>query len=319
MLMKKIERLIWMYLMVFIIGRIGLLAHEFIGHALPVIIFGGEVTRVGLYIFGGGWVEYRYDDFEVWQLALVQSGGCMSQLGLGLLLLNSHRLWKVSHTIHLYFCVTAIILWIHALYYWAESLHYGQGDGEIFHELELGIEFIVILTCVGLLISNIYFVRKYIRSFSLYFFDKSVSEMKNWLEVSILLMLAAACYFFTVRLERILDPQDVYSDLFTASYQKEIEKDLMKYQEELIVKGKEVTSEELMLKKDILMKLRKPIQIEIVLIALMFLGTVLGKYFQNQRVLINSTYQSLHLKVVVICSVVLFILMFGAKFILDHD
>ena len=43
-------------------SRITLVAHELVGHGLTVVALGADLATYRLFLFGGGWVSYRWPD-----------------------------------------------------------------------------------------------------------------------------------------------------------------------------------------------------------------------------------------------------------------
>src|SRR5688572_22178894 len=109
-----------------------LLLHEFVGHGLAAMLFGGKITGYWLFLFAGGRVSYQIPDIGVGPRLVINLGGIALELVLGGLLVGAARHRAIRDRFpHLSFS----LLWAggvvigHGAVYLARGVHYGFGDG----------------------------------------------------------------------------------------------------------------------------------------------------------------------------------------------
>jgi hypothetical protein len=111
--------------------RIGLLAHELVGHGGATLAVGGTVTEVHLFYFAGGWVRYN-----------ASGGGLVIAMGgIAVELVAGAALWLVflrkDALGHRIVRALGAALVLHATWYLATGTWHGYGDGIALHR-ELG-------------------------------------------------------------------------------------------------------------------------------------------------------------------------------------
>lgn len=112
-------------------SRIGLLAHELVGHGGAAVAMGGTVTDVQLFWFAGGWIRFEATGGEL----VIALGGIAVELivGLALWIALARRTslgGRIARAIG-----AALVL--HATWYLATGTWHGFGDGVKLHR-ELG-------------------------------------------------------------------------------------------------------------------------------------------------------------------------------------
>jgi hypothetical protein len=115
--------------------RLGLVAHELVGHGGTANVVGASVTDVRLFWFAGGWI--RYDGDWTWTSAvIVQLGGIAIELvlAIALLVLARTRL-RVNRWARLAATGAAGGMIVHAGFYLAAGTWHGFGDGVLLHRL----------------------------------------------------------------------------------------------------------------------------------------------------------------------------------------
>lgn len=119
-------------------SRLTLIVHELVGHGAVAEAVGGDVTRVKMFWFAGGFVEMSLPDgTSRLDRYLVFLGGVGLELLAGALaILVARRLRAGSVARIAVFAFGALNL-VHALFYLAAGTHHGYGDGRILHA-ELG-------------------------------------------------------------------------------------------------------------------------------------------------------------------------------------
>jgi hypothetical protein len=110
--------------------RLGLVAHELVGHAGVALAFGGEVERVQLFWFAGGWIDYDLPKpFSLTASLFTSLGGIALELVVGL------AVWvalakRTSLAARLGRATGGAIV-IHAAWYLAIGTYHGFGDGAL--------------------------------------------------------------------------------------------------------------------------------------------------------------------------------------------
>ena len=117
-------------------SRLGLVAHELVGHGGAAVAVGGEVTEVELFWFAGGWIRYHFPTPPSIAAQLVISmGGIAIEVVAGLALWLAVRDKRDSslgrHLVR--GAGTALIM--HASWYLATGAWHGFGDGQLLHHV----------------------------------------------------------------------------------------------------------------------------------------------------------------------------------------
>jgi hypothetical protein len=121
------------------LSRIGLIAHELVGHGGTAIAVGGTVTDVHLFWFAGGWIRYRVPEMTMAEDLAITLGGIALETVLGL------ALWvgpgaRAGLGARLLRTIGAALL-VHAMFYLATGTWHGYGDGRLIHELTGGARY----------------------------------------------------------------------------------------------------------------------------------------------------------------------------------
>jgi len=110
--------------------RLGLIAHELIGHGVTAIVLGGEVLTARLHYFGGGWIRYDTpEDFSIPERLAVSLGGIAFELvvGMGMWIALARRTSLVGKIMR----AVGAALAFHGLWYLAVGTYHGFGDGRL--------------------------------------------------------------------------------------------------------------------------------------------------------------------------------------------
>jgi hypothetical protein len=114
-------------------SRLGLLAHELVGHGGAAILLGGRIREVQLFWFAGGWIDYAFDAPPSTAARLAISMG-----GIAIELVAGGALWFAirgdSLGRRLVRAVGAVLV-AHAAFYLAAGAWEGFGDGRLLREL----------------------------------------------------------------------------------------------------------------------------------------------------------------------------------------
>jgi len=114
-------------------SRIGLLAHELVGHGGAAVAVGAKVTEVQLFWFAGGWIRYQLAAPAVAPALAIAMGGIAVELVCGMVLVLAVRGDGLGRKL-----VRGIgaALVLHGSWYLATGAWHGYGDGvQLYHEL----------------------------------------------------------------------------------------------------------------------------------------------------------------------------------------
>jgi len=110
--------------------RLGLVAHELIGHGGTAIACGGKVGEVRLFWFAGGWIHYDLaHPFSLTERLIVSLGGIALELvvGVAVWIACARRTSLTGKIVR----ATGGAIVIHAAWYLAVGTYHGFGDGSI--------------------------------------------------------------------------------------------------------------------------------------------------------------------------------------------
>jgi hypothetical protein len=116
-------------------SRITLVAHELVGHGLTAVALGGDLVSYRLFLFGGGWVSYRWPEGPpgaAGGMAVALGGIALELLAGAVALAIAGRCRRPVARVG--FFATATILLLHAGFYLAAGTHHGFGDGRTPHD-----------------------------------------------------------------------------------------------------------------------------------------------------------------------------------------
>src|SRR5450432_3773037 len=114
-------------------SRIGLLAHELLGHGGAALAVGADVTEVQLFWFAGGWIRYHLPGAPMASALVIAMGGIAVELACGTLLAVAARGTTLGRRL-----VRGIgaALVVHGSWYLATGAWHGYGDGvQLYHVL----------------------------------------------------------------------------------------------------------------------------------------------------------------------------------------
>ena len=127
-------------------SRLGLVAHELVGHGATAVALGGRVLEVRLFWFAGGWIRYRLEDASDGAAIAVVSGGIAVELVIGATLWLA--LWRRASTAARLLRGIGAALVVHAAWYLAAGTWHGFGDGVILRR-ELGAAQVPVALAAG--------------------------------------------------------------------------------------------------------------------------------------------------------------------------
>jgi hypothetical protein len=116
-------------------SRLGLLAHELVGHGAVAAALGGRVLEVRLFWFAGGWIRYRLEDAGAAAALAVVIGGIAVEvvIGAALWIALARRAGTAARLVR----GIGAALVIHGAWYLAAGTWHGFGDGALLRR-ELG-------------------------------------------------------------------------------------------------------------------------------------------------------------------------------------
>ncbi|MEO6775197.1 MAG: hypothetical protein ABI467_19690 [Kofleriaceae bacterium] len=115
-------------------SRLGLIAHELVGHGGTALAVGGQVTDVQLFWFAGGWIRYHFaaPPGLAAVLAISMGGVAIEAIAGGLLWVLARNADGLGR--RLLRGVGAALV-VHASWYFATGAWHGYGDGQLLHHL----------------------------------------------------------------------------------------------------------------------------------------------------------------------------------------
>jgi hypothetical protein len=115
-------------------SRIGLIAHELVGHGGMALALGGDITDVKLFWFAGGWIRYQLPETSLAGSLAISMAGIAVELVAGVTLWLAVRGDGLGRRIGRGIG-TALV--VHATWYLATGAWHGFGDGLLLYR-ELG-------------------------------------------------------------------------------------------------------------------------------------------------------------------------------------
>lgn len=114
-------------------SRLGLLAHELVGHGGTALAVGGKVTDVQLFWFAGGWIRYHFaSPPSTAALLAIAMGGVAIEAVAGALLWSLVRGDGLGRRV---IRGVGAALVVHATWYFATGAWHGYGDGQLLHQV----------------------------------------------------------------------------------------------------------------------------------------------------------------------------------------
>lgn len=134
--------------------RLGLVAHELIGHGGVAIAFGGRVLDVRLFWFAGGWIRYDLPSKSVSEQLVISLGGIALEIVVGLAMWLAIRRATLGARIAR---ATGGAIAIHGAWYLAVGTFHGFGDGWLVRR-ELGDARVAVACAAGAVVVVLAFV-----------------------------------------------------------------------------------------------------------------------------------------------------------------
>jgi hypothetical protein len=129
-------------------SRLGLLAHELVGHGGTTLLVGGRVTDVQLFWFAGGWIRYQFT-----AVPSVAAQIAIAMGGIAVEILCGSALWVLvrgpGFGSRLVRAIGATFV-VHATWYFATGAWHGYGDGQLLYKV-LGDARYPVAMCAGVI------------------------------------------------------------------------------------------------------------------------------------------------------------------------
>ncbi len=108
-------------------SRIGLVAHELVGHGGTALAVGGRVDEVRLFWFAGGWIHYQLESATLAKFLAIAMGGIAVELVAGAAIVAFAR-GRIVRAI-------GAALVVHGSWYLATGAWSGSGDGQLLYRV----------------------------------------------------------------------------------------------------------------------------------------------------------------------------------------
>jgi len=123
-------------------SRLGLLAHELVGHGGTALVLGAHVTEVRLFWFAGGWIHYQLASGSIAALLAIAMGGIAVELACGGALAIAARGRSPGRRIAR---GVGAALVLHGSWYLATGAWSGFGDGLLLYRVLGAVRYPVVI------------------------------------------------------------------------------------------------------------------------------------------------------------------------------
>ncbi len=226
-------------------SRVALVAHELVGHGLLAVGCGADLVSYKLFVFGGGWVTYRWPagpPGEAVSLAVALGGIALELLaGSAALLVGVGRRGPVARVGWL---AVATILLLHAGFYLAAGTHHGFGDGRAVHEALGAWRLLVVAPASIAVVAGGFWLAR-----------RLAAEVADWVagrpaaragQILVASVLAAAAHGALTYGERVLTSDDTYARIMEHEDVRLVARDVGRFATEIRqARGRPPTADEL--------------------------------------------------------------------------
>ncbi|HTE56107.1 MAG TPA: hypothetical protein VK698_34885 [Kofleriaceae bacterium] len=117
-------------------SRVSLVLHELVGHGAVAMALGGRVAAYHLFLFGGGWVSYRWgpEHGTAATIAVSMGGIALEVVAAAAALIAARWLGQRAPIARLALVGFATADLLHAGFYLAAGAHHGFGDGRVLRD-----------------------------------------------------------------------------------------------------------------------------------------------------------------------------------------
>ncbi len=220
-------------------SRVGLLAHELVGHGGAATATGARVREVHLYLTAGGWISYDRDGPWTWPAALtVQLAGIAIELALAAAAAIAAR--RARGPLAVALGGAALGLALHAGFYLAAGTYHGVGDGALLHRA-LGGARPWLAAPVGVALVALAFVgaRRLATTVRAWLPARSTAGQVAALAVA--LAVAGGGHAALAATELALRPSPTYQAIMKPARERAIDRDLARWAEAEAARGRPPT------------------------------------------------------------------------------
>lgn len=257
-------------------SRVALVGHELVGHGLLAVALGADLVAYRLFLFGGGWVSYRWPEGPPGggESLAVALGGIGLELVAGAIALAvAARCRRPVARVGL--LASATILLLHAGFYLAAGTHHGFGDGRaVHHALGAWRPLLVVPVAIAVVAGGFLLAARLAR------------EVTGWVEgrplaragqIAAAAVLAAGAHGALTYGERALTRDDSYARIMEHQSVRLIARDLDRFAEEARqLRGRAPTPEELAAARAALEQRHRPFPLAPLLAVALGLACIAG-------------------------------------------
>lgn len=278
---ESVKLSLFIFFLLFLSGRLGLLLHEFAGHALSWQLLGGKITDFKLFLFGGGWVYYGWtpktDSLSYLSMLYVQISGIVVELAVGSIFAFIAILLKTTRLAKALFSAASSVFLVHGLFYLVICTYYGCGDGGILFDILSGNVrhgFLIITSCLTVVGA---FIVSFTFSPVMNSWVVDCHSKKKFFLIILSVVLAGLLHGSLTVAEKFLVNDRVYDEIQTSMNDRLKQEELTEFIEQYDEKhGREADQEEIDAFKDELAKKYKQFQIEAPLLFAVFVAFLAG-------------------------------------------
>ena len=260
---ENLKLSLFLFFLLFLSGRIGLLIHEFAGHALSWQLLGGKLESFKLFLFGGGRVHFgwtaKVDTLRPVSFLFVKLSGVISEFLIGSLLAFMAIAFKTNRLTNALLSVTSGVLIVHSFFYLLIGAYDGSGDGGIIFNTLHGNARHAFLIVTFLFTVGGAFLVSFLFSPVVKSWTKN-SHSKHPLFLIVLSVSVAVILHGTLTVvEQTMFKDSVYAEMKTSANDRLMEKSLSEFIETFAEKhGRTATPEEIdAARKELEMKYRQ--------------------------------------------------------------
>lgn len=213
-------------------SRVALVGHELVGHGLLAVALGARLVSYKLFLFGGGWVTYRWPagpPGEGVSLAVALGGIALEVVAGNVALVLGLR--SRGAVARVGWMSVATILLLHAGFYLAAGTHHGFGDGREVHEALGALRWMIVVPAsIAVVAGGFLLARRLAR------------EVVSWVEgrplvragqIAAAALLAAAAHGALTYGERVLARDETYARIMEHENVRLVSRDVGKFAAEM--------------------------------------------------------------------------------------
>jgi hypothetical protein len=226
-------------------SRIALFGHELVGHGALAEVLAADVESWRLFLFGGGWVSYRWAAPPGNAVALAVSlGGIGFEVvmgGVALLLAARARTRPIAR---IALVSMAGVVLLHAGFYLAAGTHHGFGDGRMLHHLLGGARSVLVVpVALAVVAGGFWLGNRLARDLSGWTGGGALARAGS---IVIAGTLAAGAHAALAFGERALRRDEVHATVMQHQSERDVRRDLAGYSRKVeIEQGREPSAGEL--------------------------------------------------------------------------